>query len=430
MDHLRKAKAEVEESIRRLKANLLSSDVYQSQRKMFGDKAKITSRQQLAKVLEKDYKATIPKTESGKNYNLDELVLQAVASKHDVQYCRDFMEHESLVKLNGTYLDGVIREVVDGYLHVIFNLHLARTHRSSCDSPNLQNVPIRDPLIAKYIRTAFIPRPGHALVEIDFSALEFRICACFYRDPAMVQYASDPDKDIHRDCAAKIFKANRDDITKQDRFCAKNLFVFPELYGDFYLQCAQNLWDAMSRHSLTIQNTPAKEWLSNNGVTRLGECDSKKKPVPGTFEHHMKKFEDEFYQWFPVLDERRDKFWAEYKKTGQFDLMTGFVIRGVFKRNFVLNCIIQGPAFHLLLWSLIQIVRWTQKHKTKTKVVAQIHDSILADVHLSELDEYMEFAVKVMTQMVKEHYRWVITPLNVEAEIGRLNWYEKEKLAI
>lgn len=302
-------------------------------------------------------------------------------------------------------------------------------HNSSSD-PNFQNIPIRNPEVAKLIRSAFIPRDDHVLVEIDYAALEFRIASCFWRDPSMVDYASNPMKDIHRDCAAEIFKTKPSEVSKNARYCAKNQFVFPELYGDFYMPCAKANWESIDTFDLKVGDVPMRDHLKKHGITKLGLCSTEERPVPNTFEWHLKNVEKTFYEWFPVLKERRDEFWKQYLKTGQFELMTGFVVKGVCKRNFVLNAIIQGPAFHLLLWSVIQLVKWTQKNKTRTKIVGQIHDSVIADVHVNELDDYLQTAKDIMTIQTKKRFSWVITPLDVEAEVAETNWYDKKAIAI
>ena len=109
-------------------------------------------------------------------------------------------------------------------------------------------------------------------------------------------------------------------------------------------------------------------------------------------------------------------------------MLTGFRVDGVHKRNDVINYPVQGAAFHVLLWSLIRLVKWLKKHKMRSVVVGQIHDSIVADVHHDELDEYLAAAKRIMTEDVRKAWPWIIIPLETEAEVGELNWWEKEKV--
>lgn len=421
--YLRKAKKYVQHKIRELRDHMMSSDIYEMQRKRFGTKTNITSPQQLAKVLVEDLGHELPKT-ANENYKLDETILDSL----DLEYTRCLVDYKKYNKVESTYLDNLIKEEVNGFIHAVYNLHFVKTYRSSCDSPNIMNMPGRHDRMAKIIRQAFIPRDGHVLVEIDYSALEFKIASCFYRDKKMMAYASDDTKDIHRDCAAELYKIKKSQVSKQARHAGKNMFVFPELYGDYFKSCAVALWEAA--HGIKVNDLSMLDHLSDCGITERGRCDKEDKdpPAPHTFEHHVKETEKLFYKWFPVLKDKKESFWKQYCKDGYFDLMTGFRIGGVWKRNFVLNCIIQGPAFHLLLWSLIQLVKWTRKNKTKTKIVGEIHDSIIADVHESELDDFLAIAQEIMTQKTREHFEWVVVPLAVEAEMSEINWYRKKAI--
>jgi DNA polymerase I-like protein with 3'-5' exonuclease and polymerase domains len=66
----------------------------------------------------------------------------------------------------------------------------------------------------------------------------------------------------------------------------------------------------------------------------------------------------------------------------------------------------------------------------KTRIVGQIHDSIVADVHLAELDEYLLKAKQVMTLDVRNAWRWVITDLEIEAEVAYDNWFNKKAVEV
>lgn len=142
---LKETKRRIEDRQRQLRQDLQFSDMYRDQHKRFGLKTNLTSRPQLAAILS-SHGHHIPRKETG-NFQLDETVLATI----DDPYCSKFLEYEKLNKLQGTYISGVAREVCKGYLHPSFNLHLVKTYRSSSDSPNFQNIPIRNEEIAKEI---------------------------------------------------------------------------------------------------------------------------------------------------------------------------------------------------------------------------------------------------------------------------------------
>ena len=153
---------------------------------------------------------------------------------------------------------------------------------------------------------------------------------------------------------------------------------------------------------------------------------------PGTFEHHIKKVEERFWgERFTKYDAWRKKLWKDYLANGYFRMLTGFLVKGVYKRNEVINSPVQGAAFHCLLWALIRLVKWLRKSKMRSRVVGQIHDSIIADVHRSELQDYLAMARQLLVVDIREYYRWLdVIPLGVEAEVAESNWWEKHEVAI
>ena len=113
-------------------------------------------------------------------------------------------------------------------------------------------------------------------------------------------------------------------------------------------------------------------------------------------------------------------------------MLTGFVVQGLLGRDQVVNYPIQGSCFHVLLWSIIRLTKWLNKHKLQSRLVGQIHDSIIAVVHKDELEDYLEAANWIMTKAVRKAWDWIIVPLEVEAEVAPVgaSWHEKEKVEI
>jgi DNA polymerase-1 len=418
--------------IEEITAELQRDQVWKSWKRRYRDKASIGSRMQLATVLGDELSPGKKRTATGRT-SVDEEALEQI----DLPFVKGFLRLEKLKKLKSTYLVGVQREVVDGLVHPSFNLHLVRTHRSSSDSPNFQNIPIRDKEIGELIRSCFVPRKGRLLVEVDYSAIEVRIAACYHQDPTMIKYIEDPTKDMHRDMAAECYMLEQGQVTKEARFYAKNQFVFPEFYGSYYVQCAPNLWNAIDRAGLKVQmpngepGRSLKAHLEDQGIDGLGDCDPRQKPRKGTFEHHIQQVEQDFWgRRFRVYAKWKQDWHRQYLKQGWFDLLTGFRIAGVYGRNDVINYPVQGVAFHCLLWSLVRLVKWLKKNRMKTVIVGQIHDSIVADVHPDELDDFLAMAKRVMTGDIRKHWGWIIVPLEIEAESSETNWFDKRKVEL
>ena len=441
VDYLDKVIIQTGEKIREMEQTLRSDEVFTVWRKQFGEKADLGSRHQLGKVIFGCLGVESKKsTKGGKDGKVSKPSTDIEALEDvDFPFVRRYLTLEKLKKARSTYLVGLRREVVVvdgvGLVRPSLNLHLASTFRSSGSDPNLQNQPVRDKRQAKLIRSAFIPRSSdYILVEVDYSALEFRGAASFWTDERMIAYASNPDLDIHRDMAMECYLLERDQVSKPARSFAKNQFVFPVLYGSYWGNCAPNLWSQIGRGELKrVDGLDLYEHLAQKGIDRLGRKKTKTDrgdDGPGTYLNLIREVEEEFNKKFPTWSEQKDVWWNQYLERGWFPLSTGFVVCGVFSYNNLMNTPIQGPSFHCLLWSLIQLNKWLKKYKMKSKIICEVHDSLILDVFKPELPDVINQTKKIMTEDVREAWRWIKTPLGVEIEASEVNWFLKKPLAI
>lgn len=341
-----------------------------------------------------------------------------------------------LKKLRDTYLNGFLKEAVDGYIHPVFNLHLATTYRSSSDSPNFQNIPVRDEEAKKIIRSCIFPRPGYQLLEIDYGKLEVCIAACYHKDPTMLKYLNNPASDMHADMAKQIFCFRKfdkkDKAMKQMRYAAKNGFVFPQFYGDYYGNNAPTL----SR----ITKLPIKGGYGSRDGLKLSDGGSLGEHLINhkikslrDFTGHLKEIEHHFWnERFFVYADWKKKWWRAYQKKGYFDTLTGFRCSGVMSKNDTINYPPQGSAFHCLLWSFTELDLLFRKYKMKTRQIGQIHDSILFDIHPPELDNVLEISQRVTCVDLLKAWPWIIVPLMIEAELCEVDqsWYYKKEIEL
>jgi DNA polymerase-1 len=426
--YLKKARKKVATKITKLERRLRDDDVYAIWRKRYGSKTSLTSRPQLGEVIfnimgyeckERTAKTGRPKTDG------------AAFDHVDLPFVKRLLKIEKLRKVDGTFLAGIEREVVGERLHPVFNVHLARSMRSSSDSPNFQNFPIRDPIQGELVRRCFIARDDYHLVEIDYSGVEVHAATWYHGDKRMHNYLADPTTDMHRDMAAQCYKLEEDEVTKPIRHCGKNMFVFPQFYGDYYIHCAKQMWEAAE--TLTVGETPLRDVMASRGIRGLGDCDPKEKPLPRTFERHLQKVEKDFWgNRFAEYGQWKDDWWTKYLRQGGFPTLSGFIYRGLFNRKEAINYPIQGTAFHCLLWSLTVLERELRERGMKTRIVGQIHDSIIAEVHKDELDDYLELANEIMCKRLPETWRFIDTQLEIEAEVVPLGetWHDKKEVTI
>lgn len=425
--YLDKTIAEVESKISTLELQLEDFELAKKWRNIYGVKTNYGSPVQMSKMLFEEMGYQSPETTASGRYKMDEKTLV----KLNDPFVNNYLEVKKLQKILTTYLKGIRREVVDGYLHPFFNLHTTRTFRSSSNAPNFQNLPVRNPELGRMVRRAFIAREGRHLVEVDYSGVEVCIAACYHKDPTMVEYIKDKSKDLHRDMATECFCLPASEMIdpvddsdkkriKRIRYCGKNMFVFPQFYGDWYRDCAKALWGAVNSLDLKLRDgTSLKSHLAKLGFKNLKK-----------YEGHIQRIETDFWEKrFPVYTQWKKSILKQYWRDRYLVTKTGFVVQGEMRKNEVINYPVQGTAFHCLLRSLSWIVLEELKHrKMNTLIVGQIHDSIVADVPAEELSDFLGLVRYVMTERLPRAWDWINVPLDVEAEVAPLNgsWADKK----
>ena len=101
---------------------------------------------------------------------------------------------------------------------------MMRTGRTSCTSPNLQQVPSRG--TGGGVKKVFIPPPGRDLYEIDYCQLE--LCCLAELTQGALRRLINAGVDIHTRLAALFFHKEPQDVSKEERQLAKcAAFGFP-----------------------------------------------------------------------------------------------------------------------------------------------------------------------------------------------------------
>jgi DNA polymerase-1 len=432
---------------------LRDTKVYKRWKRRFGHDLNLESTHQMSAVLFKEmgYKPDTF-TESTKDLEDEELrkpkVDEYACRNIDDPFIKDYFAIKKLRKIKGTYLKGILRETVKGYLHTSFNLAGgmddeqkggAGSYRSSSSNPNLHNIPKRNKVMEEWIRQCFIPRPGRRLVQRDFSGVEVRVACCYTKDKQLIKEFTGPGGNPHGQTAQELFyldddlyKKHSDYFKKTVRDAAKNMFVFPQFYGSVYFQCAPPIWEAMERRDFRIgeKGITLREHLRKHGIKKLGDCDPNGDPGPGTFVHRVREVEQSFWNdRFSTYTQWKKDYYNEYLRRGYFDLYTGFRCKGYYRRNQVINFPIQGAAFHCLLWGLIEIQKEIDRRGMKTLLVSQIHDSLIADVPDDELQEYLDLSKEITEVKLREAWKWIIVPIETEVDVTPIDrsWFEEQE---
>lgn len=429
VDYLENKLSHLSRQMQRKERLFKESKFYQQWEKSQGKQPNPNSGPQLATFLYDVKKLKPPKlTPSGRG-STDKETLTAL----DIPELNEILDIRK-IKKNMDYLEGFKREQVDGWLHTFFNLHLATTYRSSSSNPNLQNIPKRDKESMLLTRRALFPRPGHQLLEVDYSGLEVRIAAAYHKDPTMIKYLKD-GFDMHGDMAKEIFVLDKFDKDRVDhtilRGAAKNGFVFPEFYGDYYKNCAESMacnWGGLSK----------SRWVPGQGI-EFGDRNlsdhmiSKGIKSLNAFTKHVQIIENDFWgKRFPHYAKWKERWWRQYQRDGYFDTLTGFRCSGVMGRNDCINYPVQGSAFHCLLWAFIRLdsILNAPNSSWRSRIIGQVHDSMIIDVYPPELNELVPLIRKITCEDLPRAWSWINVPLEVDFEICDVDasWADKEKL--
>ena len=349
----------------------------------------IGSPKQLGEILfEKlDIKAPAKKTKTGQ-YPTGEDVLQKIINESPI--VQQILDYRSLTKLKSTYVDAFPSLVNknDGLIHTSFNQAVTATGRLSSNNPNLQNIPVRTDK-GREIRKAFVPRDdNHILLAADYSQIELRIIAHLSGDQAM-QSAFREGLDIHTDTASRVYNVNIEDVTPEMRRNAKAV-NFGIIYGMSAFGLAERLKISRSEASQIIKNY-FKEYI---GIQEYID--------------RQIDFAKQYGYVETMLGRRR------YLR----DINSGnSVVRNFAERN-AINAPIQGSSADMIKIAMINIHDEMISRHLQSKMILQVHDELVFDVCMEELD--------VLTELVKDKMLNALQldiPIVVNINTGN-NWLE------
>lgn len=387
---------------------LLESEEANEYRKKYGKTLDLASNVEIKKLF--NHILEYPELES---------VDKNALNKIKTPFVRGLLDLRKQDKIRNTYLAEFVREVCNGKLYPFIDLHIPISYRGSSSKPNFQNVPVRDEEAKKACRSGIKPSPGNQILESDYSGIEVSIAACYTKDPSLIAHVTNPNADMHRDSAGDIWMLSKDEITKDIRFYGKNGWVFPEFYGSYYENCAKNLWETVidDLRLKTTSGMSIRQHMRENSIRNIDD-----------FIEHCKDVEDIFWnQRFKVYKKWKDDIQITFQKQGYIESYFGFRYTGYMTYNQVTNYPIQGSAFHCLLWSLIRLNQIARKEGWRSKIIGQIHDSVLVDLYPPERDHIIQTIERVGMKELREEHPWIVVPLKIEHELTPIDasWYEK-----
>ncbi|MHB9146418.1 MAG: DNA polymerase I [Symbiobacteriia bacterium] len=353
-----------------------------------GETFNINSTRQLGEILfDKLGLPAVKKTKTG--YSTDAGVLEELEDRHPI--VAKILEHRTLVKLKGTYVDGLsgLIDPVTGRVHTTFNQTVAATGRLSSTDPNLQNIPIRLEE-GRRLRKVFVASPGNLLFAADYSQIELRILAHIAGDEALVD-AFWHGQDIHRRTAAEVFGVSMDDVTREMRAAAKAV-NFGLAYGQTDFGLAR---------SLGIPRAEAKAYI-----------DSYFGRYPGVKAYMERAIEEARQHGYAttLLGRRRPlpDINSRNRNLRQYAERTA------------INTPIQGTAADIIKVAMIDVQRALEAAGLQARMLLQVHDELVLEVPEGELFQVRELVVSNMERAMKLN-----VPLGADPKLGR-NWYDMQ----
>jgi DNA polymerase-1 len=381
VDFLKSLSKELDSDIKSLEKNIYETA---------GHSFNLASPKQLGEVLFDKLKiggAKQKKTKTGQ-YATGEEVLSYLANDNPI--VTDILNWRQLIKLQNTYVDALPNQVdkITGRIHTDYMQTVAATGRLSSNNPNLQNIPIRTER-GRQIRKAFVARDeNYTLVSADYSQIELRIIAALSGEENMIK-AFLNNEDIHKSTASKVFDVPLEEVTREQRSHAKTV-NFGIIYG-------------VSAFGLSNQTD-----LSRSESAALIEAYYKTYPRLKSYISEQIDFARENGYVQTVLGRRR------YLK----DINSqNAIVRGGAERNAV-NAPIQGSAADIIKIAMINIHKKLISENYKSKMLLQVHDELVFDIHNSELEQMKEIIKYEMENAFK-----LEVPLDVELGAGK-DWLE------
>ena len=225
-------------------------------------------------------------------------------------------------------------------------------------------------------------------LQLITSQIELRIIAALSEDEGMIE-AFNSGQDIHASTASKVFEVKLEEVSREMRSKAK-MVNFGIIYGISAFGLSQRL---------SIPRGEAKEII------------------------------DSYFEKYPRIKEYMDESIAFAKEHGYVETILkrrrylndingrNAVMRGFAERN-AINAPIQGSAADIIKKAMIDISHELISKKMKSKLLLQVHDELVFDVHKEEIESIKPIIKEKMEKAIQ-----LKVPLTVEMEVAS-NWLD------
>lgn len=360
----------------------LTNEIYD----LCGEEFNINSTQQLGVILfEKLGLPVYKKTKKG--YSTDVEILEKLKDKHPV--IERILEYRSLMKLNSTYVEGLLPYINENTkrIHSYFHQTVTQTGRISSTEPNLQNIPTRIEF-GKRLRKVFKPEKGYVFIDADYSQIELRVLAHISQDEHMLE-AFKNDEDIHVQAASKVLGIPKEEVTKEQRSSAKAV-NFGIVYGisDFGLA-----------EQIGVSKKKANEYIKQYLEKYSG----------------IKKFMDD------IVELAKNQGYVEtsfHRRRYIPELSSNNYMVRQFGARAAMNTPIQGTAADIMKIAMIDVYNKLKEENLDAKIILQVHDELMIECIENDKEK-----VKSILKNCMENAITLLIPLKVETSEAK-TWYE------
>jgi DNA polymerase-1 len=352
-----------------------------------GARINLNSPKQLSDLLFNKLKLP-PARRTKTGYSTDVTVLETLAKHHDLP--RKIVDYRQLSKLQSTYVTALPKMINPRTrrIHTSYNQTVTVTGRLSSSDPNLQNIPIRTEQ-GREIRRAFVPKDAqHVFVDADYSQIELRIMAHLSKDETLMNSFLQ-DEDIHLRTAALILNLPPAEVTSEQRRQAKAIN-----FGIIYGMGAFGLASRLDISQAEAQSFINEYFLKYPGVKKyMDACiqEARKKGYVITLLGRRRRLPE-------ILSDNRQ--------------------RREFAERTAINTPIQGTAADLIKIAMINLHHRIQREKLATRMIMQVHDELVFEVPLSELETAKKMIGEEMEGAIK-----LDVPIKADLGVGK-NWLE------
>ena len=340
----------------------------------------LNSPKQVGEILFDKMAIPVVRKTAGGAPSTSEDVLQELALDYPLP--KLLLEYRGIAKLKSTYTDKLPKMVdaTTGRVHTRYAQAAVITGRLASSDPNLQNIPVRTPE-GRQVRDAFVSSLGK-IIAADYSQIELRIMAHVSGDKNLQQVFADGG-DVHRATAAEIFHVDPAAVTADQRYAAKAI-NFGLIYGMGQYGLAKNLG---------ITNAAAKSYIDRYFVR-----------YPGVAQY-MENIKE--------LAKKQGYVETVYGRRLYFPDINAKGPRARGAERAAINAPMQGTAADLIKMAMIVVQNWLDENKMKTLMIMQVHDELVFDVPLDEVDVLVAKLPELMCSVAD-----LAVPLVAEVDVG------------